>query len=296
MSRIKRGDFLEKAALFRRQAEPFSLAEGYKLIILQVFSGLKRTASFDGFNLTESSSIRQCLLLLKRLNLPAKAVKYSDHVKVLFARCWEDLRLLSRLHDRIFGERRTPKDGSEYGFLLGYPRCCVERFYGGNHRGGRFGFPCEGRKRAQDGSLEVDYRLNRFSPICVVHHVPCGPDCRATIEWSDRILSLYKAYDPFLRRQAEAVLKKPVLLFGINHFLRFFDDIKKDRIFYDSVDAVNPKLFNEDEDLRVAGLLEQLGNGDQARFEKGSFSVFSGKKLLLKNTFSRQPYQLLRFV
>lgn len=292
----KENSYLAKVTSFRKKASASGLSEAHKLFILQVYSGLKRTASFDGFNRKQAAEIRQCLLLLRRLGLALKITENKAYIKILFASEQNDVSMLDTLQKRMFSKSRNKEDGCSLGALLSYPACCIEYFYARQLYASPFGFPIDGKKSASDCSIKVDARLNRFSPVCVIHHTPCSLECRKTMEWSDKVLSLYRSYDPFFTAKVENFLRKPVLLLTNNYFVRFFDDIRENSIIYSSIDPViSPEKENMKEDLKIIRILKIIKKGDRIKFGKGGFSVFSGRKLLLENTLQEQPYQLLSF-
>lgn len=284
-------DFSKTAVIFRQAAADVCLPENYKMFILQVYSGLKRAAFFNSFVWKDKLLVKQCLRVLKVVGLPHSLIKKAGKFRIFFAHTPEDLRRLKTFYQT--------GQGLHLGLFLGYPSCCVKHHYSATHYRSLFGYVSQGRKAlSKYGFLRADYRLNRFSPFYVVHHIPCCLGCRLTRDHADRVLALYKAYDLRIWKEAVDALKKPVLLLGRDFCIRFKEDRKGQDIIYTGIETVTPDVFFEDSlriNIRAASVVKKIESGNKIHFSVQNFQVFSRDKCLLENFFLDQPYQLLRF-
>lgn len=298
MFKLKMKDsFLKKALVFKKISSSYPIPEAHKLFILQVYAGLKKAGSFDGFFKKDTKIIKQIQLLLEDLKMHYKLLDMSRNVKILFSMRKQDTLKLFDIHRKVFRENKRQ---DEYGKLLGYPGCCISRFMSGRNQP-RLTYPFfpDIKNRISNYKLFIDYRLNRFCEYNVISHQPCKSDCPQTIILVNRILRAYKAYDSVLTEKIIASLKKPVLIFNPNNFIKFYDILKNNTIYYSRIDHVNPSFCEQGsitrEDSVVNIIIKFIQSGNKIVFKRGYFAVFKGNTLLAKNYAFQRPYLLFVF-
>ncbi|MCM8796742.1 MAG: hypothetical protein NC923_02530, partial [Candidatus Omnitrophica bacterium] len=94
----------------------FPLNEAYKLLILQVYSGIKNSANFDGVSSGDTELCRQIVAFLESLGIYFHVLHKNDKLKIIFGNRKADVRMLCALQDKVFNENRWHY---EYGRLLG---------------------------------------------------------------------------------------------------------------------------------------------------------------------------------
>ncbi len=273
------------------------LPGSHKLFILQVFSGLKRSGTFDGIACQDTKTIKAVLSLLRSLGLSSRVIKTGRNVKILLSRGERDLSRLYKWHQNVF---RQATGFEEYGRLLGYPECCVSAFLDYNNPWKWIVDPAGNAGRISKSGItrySPDYRMNRFAGI--IYHLPCSFDCRKTLALSDNILRLYKDYDPCLTEDFVDSLRKPVVTFKSCNYVRLSGNVRGSIVRYNAVDCVDPssmengRLSEQDRDIRKVTKIIREGN--KLFFRKGYFAVFRDGVLLEKVDFQKMPFCLLDF-
>lgn len=128
----------------------------------------------------------------------------------------------------VINGRSTNKpfvDHLRYGRCLGYPPCCVDFFrqYNNWHR---FSNPCETfRNTPRTGKKAIgSHYCNNFlmdRHYSLIHHLPCSYRCGATISLAQELERKLGILEPAFVEKASAMLKKPLLVFGEQHFIIF---------------------------------------------------------------------------
>ncbi|HAJ56485.1 MAG TPA: hypothetical protein DCL35_01805 [Candidatus Omnitrophica bacterium] len=293
---------LEKmVSLFKKTAARYSLSSSkysdlyYKLCVLQVYTGLKRAGTLDSYK-KKFVDFQKMVSFLNKLEIHYSMLDMGVNIKVFFSKNKTDLSDLSALHNAVFNLNASR---DEYGNLLGYPKCCVLRFIS-KPPCRLLAFPtCHFENKAKRNIYELSFKINRLASFPLIQHTPCKITCHKTIELADKILKLYKTYDLALAKRIILELKKPVLVFGENNYIRLNGEYRKDTIFYSSLEHVNP-LFIEDgsicendiKTIEIAGLMKE---GNRLSFGTNAFKILKNDKLILTNRFSSQQFQLINF-
>lgn len=287
---------------FRRIAVTVPLSDSHKLFILQVYSGLKSSGSFDGLPQTDIATISNLVLLLERLSLYYRMIRLGRNVKIIFSRRRENVERLFDIHDGVFRRRQHVRD---YGRLLGYPPCCVARF---RVQGNPWSFISDtedylarfpGSSYAGRLYWQPDARLNRYAGHPLIFHWPCRLDCPSSLGFADKVLSLYDFYRPGLAKKIMTGLAAPVLVFRSGNYVRFSVPMRGGVIRYAAVNCVTPLLFEagvlEAEDEKVLMVMRIIEAGNKISFTGRGFTVCLNGRLLLEVNFSDRVFCFLNF-
>lgn len=273
------------------------LNEVHKLFILQVYSGLKRAGTFDGLGRTEKKTMGRILSLMDALDIAYQVKDSGNNVKIFFSKDRRTADDLSLLYPKVFKEN---SHHLSYGLLLGYPACCI-RSYLSKGRGrwllGHLTFVF--KRHIRDRKIRLPFQLNMVADLPLIWHWSCGAGCRETNRLADRILKLYESYDRALAQGVLRSLKKPVLLFQNDSYVRFEGSLRRNVLAYERVQYINPYLAEEglsQAPYRFTDVLGKLiARGDTLLLEGDSFQLGRRKKILFRHDAAKEDFLLLCF-
>lgn len=126
-------------------------------------------------------------------------------------------------------------------------------------------------------------------------HIPCKLDCQKTLFLADRILDLYKIYSLSLAKKITASLKNPVLIFKLNNYIRFNEQLENDSINYSSIDYLTPfsieRGYGTLEDRKIEKVINLIKTGNKIEFKQDKFIIFKNNKEIFVNFLTDQLYQ-----
>lgn len=280
----------------KRCFEKFALPDIYKLLVLQVSSGIKNAATLDGIRGDDLSLLSQINLLLNQFGLCSRIVEQGHILKVIFGRKEGDVFLLYALQDKVFKEKRFQV---KYGELLGYPACCTKQYRSRVRAKKSFLFTSMRLSDPVGAAWAIDYRFNILSKTPLIFHMPCTRDCAASRSLAERAFRLYEAYDPVLARTILGFLKEPALVFNVENYVRFNGRLARNRISYSGMQHVHRPCFADADGLfdNVAtdNIVQAIQGGDNISFHKEEFIVFRNKRLLKKVKYADQQFQVYNF-
>jgi len=277
---------------------PFlDLNEAHKLFILQVFSGLKKSGTFDGLSKDEDKTIEQTLRLLGALGVAYRLKDVGHNIKIFFAQEKTIAQDLYVLYDRV---ARSGHSRARYAELLGYPSCCIRSYVSQKKQGLLFGYlTTVFKKRIKGQALSWPVLFNRFSDLPLIFHWPCGFHCRASRDLAGRVLKLYTCYDRALAETAARLLKRPVLIFQDGSYIRFEGVYRGRTLSYGQIIRIGSSVAVEEglskERNAVACAVRCIARGEKILFEESTFRVINNKKVLFESRNAKNQYLLLNF-
>ena len=134
----------------------------------------------------------------------------------------------------VINGRSTNKpfvDHLRYGKCLGYPPCCVNFFrtYNNWHL---FSNPFETLKNTafENGNAIGSHYCNNFlmdKGYSYIHHLPCSYRCKASTALAQELEKKLDTLEPAFIQTANRLLRKPLLVFGEQHFAIFDGELQK---------------------------------------------------------------------
>ena len=249
---------------------------GDKLLILQVFSQIKPAASFDYIDNDNRKSL--ILAILKKMHLYSQTIEFNNITKIIFGRK-DNVSQLKWIHDDVFNKVKSVE---EYGRLLGYPSCCL-------------------RSNIDPYTDEMNLLFNRYSSLPLIFHSPCSTDCKESVSLAKKVLKAYFLFDKKVCYHVISELKKPILKFNENMFIRFNDyKIRSNHLSYSYVSITVPSPIDEKTNKEktddVLEFFKKIKKGNLLYFNKDCLNIFYDEKLLAAKTFAdNESYELLNF-
>lgn len=270
-----------------------------KLFILKIYSGLKRAGTFDCLSKKHPDTIKQIVSLLGDLKMHYKLIGMNGNIKIIFSMSKNDVQELSSLHYKVFTKHMCH---NRYGELLGFSSCCRLKFQHLKRHKESGPFPIiKGGVAFSQRLWAIDYRLNMFAGVFLMQHVPCSIKCKKTLLLADKTLELYNLYDSCLaKRIVNVFLKKPVLIFNENYYVKFDGKIENKSISYsNNIREMSPAFLGQGlvslEDLRVSKIVDIIKKGNKIIFREDDFKIYKNGRLLMKNKFDEQPFLIIDF-
>ncbi len=192
------------------------------------------------------------------------------------------------------------------GKLLGYPECCIKKYYFFlNHSlqynsplitrqsfkktknfnfltNNLFNFSTRLNAKEDFNNFRQYYFLNKKFPIPIrqlqfISHVPCSYSCEKSIKIGKEIDCLLKEYDPRVEKIVKYTLSAPILFFDIFKLV-VFDGYFKDSILY--YKKIIPPLFLTDgllmKEIKKGNKI--IANEKEIKIFKNNFEIFSYRK------------------
>ncbi len=265
-------DVKEKIVIARQYLLRNELDIGHRLLILQVFSGIKPAASFDYVDKEEEPKI---IATLKAMGMYFRVIERKEATKIIFGKK-ANIDRMNKIHDSVFTSSPESLMVMEYGKLLGYPSCCISPDLAPNTK-------------------KTNVLFNRFSGTPLIFHFTCSDNCEKSIELAKKVLAAYFFFDKDIFASVVAELKKPILKFSENLFAKFDGySVTGNRIRYGSVDISVVSPIDEQEKCKEdADFLEQLRKGDSVSFFKNSLKIFKGENLITERKFANDTFEIL---
>jgi len=172
--------------------------------------------------------------------------------------------------DRVLFQPRA--DQLNYGYTLGYPRCCVNFFRRFNDWM-KYSYLYEAYRNT---SGEPSFMCNPFlkdSTLSYIYHMPCSYNCKATIELVARLKKEINKREPAYVRIVERFLKRPFLVFYEKKIYGFEGQLKGNTVRYSRVYFTSP---NVTQDLYSA----DFAAADSLRLEGRKILLWRGRRLV----------------
>lgn len=151
-------------------------------------------------------------------------------------------------------------DSLKYGYVLGYPECCI-RFFRKYNNWLKYSYLYE----AYINTIgKPSFFCNPFlkdTTFSYIYHMPCSYSCSETIKLAELLRREIRKREPELIEQVDRKLKMPFLVFYERKFYCFNGVLKKDKIYYKDVYFPSPEISKDiyGEDLRESDALNLKG-------------------------------------
>jgi hypothetical protein len=273
------------------------LNEAYKLLVLQVYSGIKNSATFDGVSGSDIKLAKQIVSLLNSLGIYFRIIHKGGKLKIVFGARVPDVLLLYALQNKVFNENEL---NDEYGRILGYPVCCIKQFM--SRKGARKSFiytSTRFQKNPIEGRWVINYKLNILANIPLLFHMPCTSNCPESKILAEKVLKLYRAYDRVFIKSVVRFLRQPALVFNAENYVRFNGELAGNSICYSGIEHIHhPRLADGKaslENSKINRLVGVIRKADILLFNEKVFSIFKNKNLLKKVEYRNRPFQFYDF-
>jgi hypothetical protein len=232
------------------------------------------TTSAYGFPLESDVNGQIHLFLSKERNLLKKGMWYPVIIK-----------------DRVIFQPRI--DSLKYGYVLGYPDCCV-RFFGRFNDWTKYSYLYEAYKNTK---AKPSFFCNSFlkdTTFSYIYHMPCSYDCANTINLVRKLRKEIKKREPEFVKLADERLKMPFLVFYERKFYCFEGELKDNFLRYKKAYFCSPDLikdiygnyFKEADSLKLEGRKISLFRRDK---------IFKTLDIPLTNFAPEYPF-LIQFI
>ncbi len=197
----------------------------------------------------------------------------------------------------VIKNRSTNKpfvDHLRFGKALGFPDCCVDFFMRYNNWN-IYSHPFEAYKNTKrmDNRASGSYYCNNFlmdNTYFFIHNIPCSYRCENTISYARKVEEKLAKVEPGFVKKVQAILKRPLLVFGERNFMMFDGKMKGDSITYkDSMYFKNPGRPEDEVDF-----YKDIRSGDKLTREGDNLNIFKGRSLL-KTTRMKDTWFMIDF-
>lgn len=179
-----------------------------------------------------------------------------------------------------------------FGYNLGYPKCCVDFFQKFNNWS-KYSHFYEVLKNTKGGPHYLCNPFARYSYYSYIAHIPCSFNCSATKNLVKEIRNQIRMIEPELINEIDSSLKAPCLVFYENRVYSFDGFINKKRLYYKKV-----WFLGTDEARNI--YFDQLKNGDNLEIKNFIALIYRGDHLIdqidpVKNGFPLEKPFLIKF-
>lgn len=178
----------------------------------------------------------------------------SKDQKLLKKGMWYPVTIKKRV---IFQPRM---DGLNYGYVLGYPECCI-KFFRKYNDWLKFSNLYEAYLNTKNKPQFFCNPFLKDLPFSYIYHMPCSYSCAATIEIVTKLRNEIKKREPEFVELTDKCLKLPFLVFYERKFYCFEGTLKNNEIKYRKAYFAGPdpskdiygEYFKEADTVRLQG-------------------------------------------
>lgn len=201
----------------------------------------------------------------------------------------------NRLKEYYSAEKEYSISEPLLGKYLGYPDCCVKQFSKNLTKNKNLNGPIRTLRNtlgAPDFRLNHLYRFDsrsfshdkfnlispsyRLNPYYLIPHIPCSLDCKNSIDYAQRLLTILEKIFPEYCEKLVFFLKNPVLYFNDFVFFPLLNaEWRKHCLNYGSFIKIHDRL--------PGTIISSIAQADRvAKRIDGGLSIYKGKTLILK--------------
>lgn len=205
----------------------------------------------------------------------------------------KDKKLLRRgmwypviIKDRVIFQPRA--DILKYGYVLGYPDCCI-KFFRKYNDWLRYSNLYEAYVNTKGVPSFLCNPFLKDTPFSYIYHMPCSYSCQETIKLAGKLRLEINKREPGYVKLADEYLQMPFLVFYEKKYYCFKGEIKNNLLKYEKVYFSSPTQSND-----MYG--EFLKNADSFKLHGRSIILYRGKKIFkvtdipLRNFASEYPF------
>jgi len=151
-------------------------------------------------------------------------------------------------------------DHLKYGYVLGYPECCI-KFFRKYNDWRKYSYLYEAYINTKSLPSFLCNPFLKDTAFSYIYHMPCSYSCKETIKLASKIRKEIKKREPEYVRLTDTYLKMPFLVFYEKKYYCFEGELKDNEVRYKNVFFI-PSDINKDiygEDFKKADALKLIG-------------------------------------
>lgn len=162
------------------------------------------------------------------------------------------------IRDRVIFQPRA--DSLKYGYMLGYPECCI-KFFRKYNDWLRYSNLYQAYINTKDTPSFLCNPFLKDTPFSYIYHMPCSYSCHETIKLAGKLRFEINKREPGYVKLADEYLQMPFLVFYEKKYYCFKGELKNNLLEYKKVYFCSPDKMNDiyGEFFRNANSLELQG-------------------------------------